>query len=333
TVKLFAGADDNYPFTITLLHTTQPLYYRFTLTDMANNSVYSGYSFVEVYDNDLPTIVDESEGPGTTGDQFSIIIRSQDNIEIISVKINWAHGTLGGLDVPMSQSGQGRWTLSVQIDDDLTNLTYQIFVEDSSMNIASTEVWSITIIDNDRPSVSLPREILETTTGDSITIISIIEDNIGVGGSYFEFWNPNSSRTNHTMVRGNNMTWSYTIEIPLDDITRINFLVHAMDTSGNWGISGMGTILIGDDIGPRLIRDFSAENGLTGKEYEFILDVDDNIGVRSVSVMYWFGEVEGELITLVLGEEHYIGTIEVPIDSLEDWHYLIKIIDGSENSF
>jgi len=96
-----------------------------------------------------------------------------------------------------------------------------------------------------------------------------------------------------------------------------------------------GPLLVFDDEIPVINIDSSPENATTGDKYDFQVRAEDNVGIASAHVEYWYGEREPEGIDLNRSELYYrtwVGTIQIPENSLITMHYNITVTDPSSNS-
>ncbi|RLF48473.1 MAG: hypothetical protein DRN20_04455, partial [Thermoplasmata archaeon] len=107
--------------------------------------------------------------------------------------------------------------------------------------------------------------------------------------------------------------------------------ISANDTSDNWNETGVITLGVLDNDAPSIV-DNSPGLATTGDAYTFNASVVDNIGVRNVTLTYWFGAGAKVTVDMVhRGGGYYEYTIVIPANSLDTLHYNISANDTSDN--
>ena len=82
---------------------------------------------------------------------------------------------------------------------------------------------------------------------------------------------------------------------------------------------------------PTLISDNSPVEGTTNDEFQFDVIVDDNVGIKTVSII-WSHDTEGDEISLDKVDDCWLGTITLA-DNTADLTYTISVIDRYDNPF
>jgi len=104
------------------------------------------------------------------------------------------------------------------------------------------------------------------------------------------------------------------------------------DPSYNGNNDVIVTGLIVDFAPPEFVEDHSPSTSTTGDPYTFSVEVTDNVGMRNVSVAYWFGDGNQTLAEMNrTGPGVWNLTITIPEDSLDPMHYFFVAIDTSSN--
>ena len=314
---------DNWTYTIRIKHNLTSLSYRSTVFDSSGNHRTVPLAIVSIADNDEPSLIDHTSSTATTGDVFTFLVRPFDNIGISKVNIIWAQGTNYQ---NVSINGSGNRTHSIVVQHDLTDLNYQIYIEDTSGNSKWSDPVSVEVVDNDIPTIeyNLPEV---ATTGDSYDIILNVSDNIDVERVHF-IWNHGSRGGAEDLDRlGIN---TYGTSIILDhSVSPLYLNVSVYDTSGNSNISVFENIEVIDNDLPS-IDDLSTSQTTTGEILEFFINATDNIGIKEIMINWTQGSYYNGTIYLSGENGTWIGSISVP-NITSDILYRVIASDDSQN--
>ena len=268
---------------INLTHDPGDLSYTVYVKDMAGNYNISSRQNVTVLDNDRPSLVtDHSTNAGTTGDNFIVTIEANDNVKVGAVYVNWSHGESRG---NMSLNGAGDfWSGIIGLEDNLTNMTYTLYVNDTSDNFNISGRKNITVTDNDPPSIGAV-SLNSPTTGDIVQFRVRANDNIGVVSVVLN-WSHDRLGGDLELTRS---AGSWFGNITIDHaVTDLIYSVQAWDTSNLTYVLPTENIEVFDNDKPTFIGDKSAGAATTGGIFNFSMNATDNIGVSSVVVIYRF---------------------------------------------
>ena len=317
--------DGSWTGNIVLDHDIANLTY--TLYINSNNS----YNFtisekqVAISDNDVPQLLDDtSKDNSTTGDEFIFNITASDNIRVGAVFANWAHGGLS--DNKSLVPSDGYWIGTIIIDDDMGNLTYTIFINDTSNNYHTETQQIIPVSDNDRPVINLDNSPDAGTTGDLFEFNVSVSDNIEIDTVFVEWAHGNLSG-NESMNKSNGF-WRTTVRLDNNN-ENLSYTVHANDTSNNHNSSSPQFAVISDNDVPKLINDSSSENGTTGDLFLFNVSASDNINVSSIHINWTHGVMKGNE-SLNRERGYWVGNITLD-HSVDNLTYIIYIRDSSGN--
>jgi len=217
--------------TIQLSHDLQDLTYTIYLQDATGNFNSSIPRSVTVIDNDLPEItLDNSPETGTTGDIFEFNLSVSDNIEVQSVDITWDHAQ-SGRDISLDDNNS-YWTASVTLDQSVDNLSYIIYINDTSGNIFTSILNIIPVIDNDRPVLLEDTTIETLQTGESFNLSVSVSDNIEVTSVFVRYLFNGLDGANKSMVHDQLSIWELTIVVPVDAIN-LSCTYFIRDAAGN----------------------------------------------------------------------------------------------------
>ena len=320
--------DGTWSLTITLDHSLSNLTYSIQVNDTSGNYSRNATEMIRVYDNDNPTLDnDNSPNSGTTGDNYVFNITVSDNIGIASVNVTWSHGGLSGNE-PMNNYGNGTWTLTISLDQSVSNLTYSIQVNDTSSNYSRNATEIITVFDNDNPTLDNDDSPNNGTTGDNFVFDIAVSDNMGVA-SVNVTWSHGARGGNEAMNNDGDGTWSLTITLD-HSLSNLTYSIQVNDTSGNYTRNATETIPVYDNDNPSLVNDDSPNSGTTGDNYEFNITVSDNIGIAGVNVTWSHGGLSGNDAMNNDGDGTWSLTITLD-HSLSNLTYSIQVNDTSGN--
>ena len=307
------------------------LHYIFHAIDHSGNWATSLQSNVTILDNDPPYFgVDNSKETGTIGDPYIFSTSVSDNIQISSVSVEYWFGS--GDHKNVSMEGSDTYSYQIRIpEDSLDTLHYLYHALDSSDNYVCTSLASVHILDNDKPILIEDLSDEFGSTGDEFEFKVIPDDNIGVGEVTVEYWFGEYGGHENITIKGEN-EFTHTIVIPSDSVLDLNYMFHFNDTSNNWNQTVSKAISITDNDKPVFIEDLSPSDTTTGSDCTISIEIQDNIGIDTVVMEYWFGtgdKQEEEMSRIV---NVYEFKISVPSDSTLPLNYVITASDSSGNT-
>ncbi len=301
--------------------------YIFHAVDDSGNWAMASEREIIVYDNDRPVFgIDNSNQNAYTGDPFSFSIEVIDNILVSGVSVEYWFDT--GDQINTTMLGTGPYSISMNVPSNATSLRYIFHSVDGSGNWAQSPEIYREVKDNDKPKFGKDNTSNTATTGEKFRFEVDVTDNIEVSSVYVEYWFGDSYRENRSMEF--DTFYHYTITIPLEKIEPLRYRFLAVDASDNWISRFRKDVNIIDNDMPRLTEDLSDDQAQTGDPFTFSMTVEDNIGIDQVTVEYWFGSQVHSIVTMESGDPITL-EITVPSDSLDLLHYYFHICDLSEN--
>jgi len=321
--------DGTWSLSITLDDSLNDLTYSIQVNDTTGNYYRQDLQLVPISDNDDPVLnSDNSPNSGTTGDNFVFDVSLSDNIDIDMVYVNWTHGGLSGNDT-MNDDGDGTWSLTIVLDDSLSDLFYYLWFNDTSGNIFVQSQQLIGINDNDAPVFDSDDSPITGTTGDAYVFNISVSDNIDVG-SVNVSWTHGGLGGNVALNDDGDGTWSLTIVLD-HSIGDLIYSIQVNDTSGNYFRQLLQTVTVSDNDNPVLLNDNSPNEGTTGDSYLISIEASDNVEVDSANVTWfhgtdlfnqplWFNATSGNW-ELMINLNHLLGNLE----------YSVQINDTSGN--
>ncbi len=264
------------------LDSSETLHYIFHASDTSGNWNHTPQVDVDILDNDLPAFMEDlSDTTATTGDNFSFEIEVTDNIGISDVYVEYWFGT--GDHNNESMISVDSFGLRIEIpSDSVERLNYIFHAVDESGNWAHTDRVDIQIADNDMPEMIADESPDEAFTGEDLEIIIRATDNIGLAEVEL-IWMIGSDideqRVDMDLESGN---YVHTIQVPVDTVDPLRYVMRIIDTSGNIFESDEATITITDSISPTVdpVDDITVYDG---QDLDVNVTGSDNIGIASYS--------------------------------------------------
>ena len=328
--ELADDGDGTWSGTITLDHNVDDLTYYIQINDSAGNSFNSGIQTVTVSDNDDPTLTsDDSPNSAGTGDSFNFDINTSDNIGVTGVNVSWAHGGSSG-NKQLANDGDGTWSGTITLEHNINDLTYYIQINDSAGNSFNSGIQTVTVSDNDDPTLTSDDSPDSTGTGDSFTFDINTSDNIAVAGANIS-WYHGGANGNKQLANDGDGTWSGTITLD-HNVADLTYYIQINDSAGNSFKSGIQTVAVADNDDPTLTSDDSPNSAGTGDVFAFDINTSDNIGVTGVNVSWIHGGANGNKQLTDDGDGTWSGIITLEHD-VGDLTYYIQINDSAGNSF
>lgn len=271
--------------------------------------------------------VDSTDKICTTGDEFEFAIDVSDPSGISEVKVEYWFGS--GTHQNDSMTGSGTYYRTITIpSDSLDDLSYIFHAASVAGMWSQTSRKGRVVIDNDDPTLGEDHSDTEGTTGDGFTFSISADDNIDVHRVYVDFWIGSGSHQNFSMVGPD--PHHITVQIPMGSVSDLHYMFHASDEAGNWAGTSPSDASISDNDPPIFQSDLSDQKATTGDSFTFMVSVDDNIEISSVSVEYWFGSGKHTNMDMEGSGPHNL-TITIPSDSIESLQFVFHAEDDSGN--
>ena len=307
-------------------NSTEPLYYAFLANDTSGNAGESEVLTLPVWDNDAPAIVHQDvPEPATTGDPFKVRVRFEDNIGMAMARVNYWFGpsgvqvtrTMSALDVDGRRNGIYEHSVEVP-SDSLLDLYIMFTAADAVNNMCFGQVFTVKVVDNDAPSLARLPILPPPATGVIARLLVQVDDNIGVldVGAWYAFDDLDEAHLTlaplEVDARGVGQYVTY-VNVPAS-ASHFRFWFEANDTQGNANATEPLTLAVLDAIPPTISFHFNPdERTLRGMNRMFLVGVEDNIGVLTARMEFWFGEERQDNLTMVgLPDGTYTTAVHVP---------------------
>ena len=313
-------SDGTWSGTIILDHNITDLTYFIQIDDGAGNTYNSGMQTVTVSDNDDPVLAgDNSPDSGGTGDIFIFDIDTADNIGVTGVNVSWNHGGSGGNE-QLNDDGDGTWSGSVTLEHNTTDMTYYIQINDSVGNSFNSGLETVSVNDNDDPTLTSDDSPDSCTTNDGFTFDVDPADNILVAGVNIS-WSHGVLSGNKALADDGDGTWSGTIILD-HNVTDLVYYIQINDTGGNSYNSDLETVTVTDNDAPEF-GVFWNSTLTTGDETLFSFNVTDFIGIDQVKFDFIINGVfhHNWSVTNNTGDSWYI-TVAFPTYGTSIEYYL-----------
>ena len=285
-------------------------------------------------DATAPEITDNSPATGTTGDSYTFNVSVTDNVDTVeelTVKVDWSHGSEGSNE-SMIHVGGNYFEKTVTLDTDtIADMTYTIYANDTYANSDTTTQASVSVTDNDNPSLVADNSDVSGTTGDTFSFDVTVSDNVGVGGVNAS-WSHGSLSGNLALSNDGDDTWSGSITLD-DSLGNLVYKVQVNDTSSNYVRGGQQSKSVTDNDNPQ-ITDVSATpstqdvNGYVN----ITAVVTDNIAIGEIflNITYPDSSIQNFSITAnKTGNTYYCNKTYT---TLGIYTYFIWVDDSSDNS-
>jgi PKD repeat protein len=317
----------DYPLSIPLNATD--LAYSFILLDTIGNEIETPSVPIHVIDNDDPAMgPDLTPVEATTGDPLKFSLSAQDNIQIGGITLEYWYegGTVESVTLTLDE-----FEHIITVVDGLEPIYYRFIIEDTSQNIVETEVRSVRVSDNDVPAIDNDRTPTEATTGENLTFMVHMQDNIELNGTWVEYWFGGGEHVNSSMDPVDEWNWTMSVDVPWDSISPLHYIFHAQDTSGNWNSTARSTVTILDNDLPWFGDDVTPDKATTGDDHEFSVYLYDNLVVADVEVEYWYNSGVHTTASMSSGAQGIWTATIVTSHTVELLHYVFHVEDSSGN--
>ncbi|MDP6156250.1 MAG: PKD domain-containing protein, partial [Candidatus Thermoplasmatota archaeon] len=285
-----------------------------------------------VRDNDLPTfILDNTNGPATTGDSFEIKADFADNVGVGKAKIIYTFDGITFYNETLSSINGVSWNRTILMASNATYIEYYFYFEDKEGNHNNTISRRISINDNDAPTLLKDNSLPHPTTGDEFTFSANFTDNIEFLSARVLFSFDSINFYNISMRSLLNYTWYVSVIIDTD-VHNLYYYFYFEDIRGNHNSSSVRIMEIHDNDQPVFLMDLSSNRTVTGDNHTFSVNVTDNINVSTVVVYYNFNNNFFHNLSLTrVNNNTWEGTINVNINA-SSIHYFYVFQDNSSNS-
>jgi parallel beta-helix repeat protein len=305
--------NSTYYAEIKIPNTSKLLRYSIIAVDDGNNSdkIYENLHIIDVIPPEIYYL--SSEAP-TTGDEFVVMAKAQDNIKVVTFYLEYWFDSGYHFQVLFNES------LRITTPPDGRNFNYIFTAIDSSDNLKILENV-IKVIDNDQPIIN--DKVPSATTGDEVTFNFKIIENIGVINTYIEYRFDDGEPERFDFGESSRI-YLHSIIAP-NNSKELKYTIFAEDRFENIAEITRDIEVIDNDA--PLIFDYSKKSG---PSYGFSAKVTDNIEVSSVIVNYWYEDGIIKIKNLELKNGNYEGEISLPTNT-DNVHYVITANDTSDN--
>ncbi len=276
-------------------HELATIHYRLWTNDTSGNWNESAEVDVSVIDNDDPTFgTDSTATTATTGDPFTFSVEVNDNVAVKGTWVLYRYGSGTTFNGTLTSSNGVLWQFVVTVDDTLEGLTYTFGTEDTSGNMNTHPGGAVSVTDNDPPVFEENLSDANGTTGDPCRFAVNVSDNVDISKEAV-FLNYAFDRGPYTNI---SMNWKVTpgpywgiaefyVDMPMYTLSRVAYYFTMKDEAGNWNTSSSYSFTVVDNDQPLFGMDTSDGFGTTGELFTLEIEVEDNIGVGTVHVVYW----------------------------------------------
>jgi hypothetical protein len=310
------------------LDMTDPVSYIYHISDTSGNWLTTATLTRQVVDDRRPQIgVDLTSRKAYANHPFTFRTSASDNVGIDEVRVQYWFGDESPFNITMIGEGTDQ-TLTISIPNMLKELNYYFYALDLSGTSTSTAVRTVEVEDIDVPTIELGSIPTDATSGSEIAVSAMVKDNIRVSAVHLEYWYVEGEIKN-VSVPGSG-SYTTTIRVLRSFSGEMMFSFKAADPSGNWNSSDVRSISVSDAEPPRIVNDMSPSSGYLGDRYSFSVMIEDNVGIGSVTVEYWFDDGEHRTVAMTgLNVYQYAIEIEKGHKAL---HYIVHVTDMDGNT-
>lgn len=309
----------------------ESLFYFFTATDFHGNWNKTQKKVINIKDNDEPIIkYDNSSINATTGDLFKFEISISDNIGLSLLYVEyWSDN---GSHYNRTLFGSGPYNTTVILPNNISNsLYYRFHALDNSNNHAISEIFNITVLDNDPPCISKEGSDIIGSTGDKFCINISFVDNIELSSIVLDYWFENGSHNKITFNGTNSIL--YNITIPKNSTSCLKYFLNVSDKAGNYLVTKTTIVNVTDNDPPLLSKDHTPNNATVGNNLTIKVDLYDNIEIKKAWIKYWYGSGNKTKKYLILTGGNYTCNITIKNSLSANLSYIVYANDTSNNSF
>ncbi|MGA1792947.1 MAG: hypothetical protein ACMUHM_03260 [Thermoplasmatota archaeon] len=331
-VSMENTAGNTYEYTYkTKRYSLAPIHYRFHAVDPAEHWNSTPEMVLDLLDAEAPMIAaDNTPLEATTGDPFTFSIQVSDNQEVETV---WVEYIIDGetFNETLPNDYGNFYELEIIIPDVIGRMSYRFFALDMNDNLGWVPGKNVRIVDNDMPLIG---EDLTNDTGmcgELSRFAVVASDNVEIGSVIVEYWFGEGAHYRGEMQDDGNYVMD--IMIPESEGRDLVYFFEVTDTSGNSVDSEPVKITVKDRILPSLTADLTPGMAYTGGDVVLTVKASDNIGIKRISCIWNSGPGPDTELFLERSDGTFTGSIEVPIDSIDDIDYHLIIVDSSGNQF
>lgn len=246
-----------------------------------------------------PSIVDNSPSTGSTGDSFIFNVSITDSVDessSLTAFVDWSHDTSSSND-SLVYMGGSYFEKTITLDHSISSMSYTIYAEDTQGNAVTTAPASVSVSDNDNPSVVTDTSSATGYTGDSYTWCVNASDNIDAENELLikVDWSHGSLSGNDSMsYTGSYWTFSQVLD---DSIEDLSYQLYVEDSAGNsiYSVGSQSPVSVTDNDLPS-ISNLNANPASQIKDgiVNLSADITDNIIVSSVYLEITYPDLSSE---------------------------------------
>lgn len=315
--------------TITVPHLLSSVDFEVFAIDHYGNLNTSGKISIPIMDNDNPDFIDLKVPDTTgTGNEFTIWAKPQDNIAVDNVytEYRWGEGDWKLQNCTLRPDDS--WGLTFTAPDTLEPFECRFTVFDSSGNWNASNVYQMTVWDDDMPVFHEDLSNSTAISGRTFMFKTNVTDNIKVTKVEVDYWIGDNSGT--LPLLKDDGFWK--LPFFINHTTQsLNYFFRAFDGEGNVVVTDAVTLEMLDIDAPEILEDLTTGPATTGDRMMMEVTASDNIEIDSVWALYLIPGEDWERLDLEIGEEGYAGYITVP-HKMGEVRYIFHALDTSGNN-
>jgi parallel beta-helix repeat protein len=281
TMQMIGGdyKNGNYSINLKIPNSANKLYYFFSAVDNRGNWNSTLIYELNIIDGDKPQIMDYTTDSPTTGDDFSFYFYIFDNIKVSKVYLEIYFDSLFFTNLTLN-SQNNYYNSSVKCPDSALKLEYKITSLDINNNSNSTEMKSLTVIDNDKPIADAGTDIERQLINGEVTInfdASNSTDNIQIEDYVWTFTYKNKEKK----LNGIKPKFIFNIEGIFDVSLNVS------DSAGNWDSDIIRIVIVPEPLPSVKLSYPLNQSFLIGSKITLQWDIDHITSAQIKSDVYF----------------------------------------------
>ncbi len=288
-------------------------------------------------DATAPTISDQSQSSGTTGDSFVFNVSVSDNVDDadeLSVYVDWDHDSLGSNN-SMSYAGGSYFTKTVTLDSDSTSaMTYKIYIADTYGNSRTSSLSSVSVSDNDQPILVSDTSQSSGSTGDQYYWYVNASDNVDSESALTMkiVWSHGSLSGNASMTYSGSY-WTY--HHALDNaISTMTYKIYIEDDAGNslFTTGSESPVSVSDNDNPSISSiQATPSSQVSNGAVNVSATITDNVALQNIFVKITYPDssyINDSIISNQSGNTYFCSKT---YSDLGTYNYEFYAVDTSNN--
>lgn len=289
-----------------------------------------------VNDIDPPTISDITAPPNVSfGRPFTIACTVNDNTGLDGVWVIVRSGQHSSEQFPMMESAPGAFSITYTINSSVVaKISFCIGASDTFENVVSSIYYDIDVRDDDPPVIGSHEET-NLTTGDLLTFLCVLVDNVGVRNASIDVWGLGLDLSS-TDLTGSDNIWTGTYQLPPWFSGPLTIRYHAVDMAGNRARSDQIMLFVIDNDPPTIeavSTNPSLDDLRKGDDVTFNVSGHDNVGIDEAYLDIKYYMTDWERSQLTWTDPWFTTTLSASTDLGNMLWFKVGVVDRAGNRY